>query len=353
VAPVDVLILHAPPPAGAGPLTALLAEARERLAAVHAQTFLQAGAKRVRIVAETLDGTPFGERLARLVRDERIERLVVLGSGAVPLLRLADAAALVDTARGGGRVALANNRYSADVVAIGDATPLRDLSPLAGDNALPRWLAESAGFTVRELGARGRLGLDLDSPLDLALVSLARGAPGVLRALARNAGLEVPRLAELHAVLSDPRAELLVAGRTSAATLAWLERRAACRVRALVEERGLRAASPDQRPPASTLGLLLDHDGPEALARIVGRLADGALVDSRVLLAHRLGADEAASPPPEDRFASDLLRPEPIADPWLRALTASAAASARPILLGGHTLVGPGVRLLLGDRPAG
>ena len=35
---------------------------------------------------------------------------------------------------------------------------------------------------------------------------------------------------------------------------------------------------------------------------------------------------------------------------WLRALTASARDSAIPVLLGGHTLVGPGVRLLLGAR---
>ncbi len=37
-------------------------------------------------------------------------------------------------------------------------------------------------------------------------------------------------------------------------------------------------------------------------------------------------------------------------DPWLRALTASAAAAPIPIVLGGHTLVGPGVRLVIGRR---
>ena len=67
------------------------------------------------------------------------------------------------------------------------------------------------------------------------------------------------------------RAELLVAGRVSASTLRWLERGVACRVRALVEERGLRAATrlaqaarhgAGQRPPRSVLGELLDRDGP-------------------------------------------------------------------------------------------
>jgi hypothetical protein len=67
-----------------------------------------------------------------------------------------------------------------------------------------------------------------------------------------------------------------------------------------------------------------------------------------VLLADRLGADERRWPAAEDRFASDLLRPDAIDDPWLRALTASAAGARMPILLGGHTLVGPGMALLLG-----
>ena len=73
----------------------------------------------------------------------------------------------------------------------------------------------------------------------------------------------------------------------------------------------------------------------------------------RVLLAHRLGADESSWPPAEDRFASDLLLADRIADPWLRELTVSAVAARIPILLGGHTLVGPGVRLVVDGPPRG
>jgi hypothetical protein len=151
-----------------------------------------------------------------------------------------------------------------------------------------------------------------------------------------------------------------------------LESGVACRVRALVEERGLRAASclaqsgtiTSSRPPRSVLGELLDRDGPDALTRVVARLADAAVIDTRVLLAHRLGSDESAWPPPEDRFASDLLLPESIADPWLRALAESAVGEAapavgeaapaatttplsdHPVLLGGHTMVNGGLRVL-------
>ena len=72
------------------------------------------------------------------------------------------------------------------------------------------------------------------------------------------------------------------------------------------------------------LGALLERDGPGSLGTHLATLADGALVDSRVLLAHRSGADEGGWPPAEDRFASDLLIPDAVADPWLRDLTRAA-----------------------------
>ena len=105
------------------------------------------------------------------------------------------------------------------------------------------------------------------------------------------------------------------------------------------------------RQPGSILGTLLDRDGAGSLGDHLGQFADAAIVDSRVLLAHRVGAEQAGWPAAEDRFASDLLLTERIADPWLRELTASAAAAAIPVLLGGHTLVGPGVRLVVGGPP--
>jgi hypothetical protein len=83
-----------------------------------------------------------------------------------------------------------------------------------------------------------------------------------------------------------------------------------------------------------------------ALGARLAELGDAALIDSRVLLAHRLGVDESSWPATEDRFASDLLNPAAIVDPWLAQLTESAADAAIPVLLGGHSLVGPGIRLV-------
>ena len=384
--PVLVLIFHPAAPPDAGPLVRALAEARRSLAERQRVAFLAAGADEVQVVAGSPDGLSFGERLRAKVQACAKGRgaggAVVLGSGSIPLARAADLRRFVEVAAGPGGRALANNRYSADVVAVSRAADLAELPPLPADNALPRWLEERAGVAVADLRSRWRLGVDIDTPLDLLILAAGgagRGGDGAgdgVGAFHGTAPLIGERLAALAEVLTDRRGELLVAGRVSATTLRWLENGVACRVRALVEERGLRAASrlaqsgatTNSRPPRSVLGELLDRDGPESLARTVATLADAAVIDTRVLLAHRHGADESAWPPAEDRFASDLLLPASIADPWLRALTASAAGpssisapgiavatfpSDRPILLGGHTLVNGGLRLLAQRARAG
>jgi hypothetical protein len=354
VGSVGVIILHAEAGPSAGPLEAWLADARRTLADRQRRAFEAAGATEAQVVAGVRDERPFGAFLREIAGPFAGGGLVVLGSGSIPLATAADRRALVAAASAPTGGALTNNRYSSDVIAIACAEVLAGLPDLPSDNALPRWLAEVAGYPVGELPTH-RLRFDVDDPLDLVLLRRARPSSP----LRVPAGVDTTRvetaLGAVAAVARDPSAELLVAGRASSASLTWLERRTAARVRALIEERGLRASSlaasssapARPRPPASVLGALLERDGPEALGSWVARLADGALVDSRVLFAHRLGADERRWPAAEDRYASDLLLPERVADPWLRALTRSALDAPVPIALGGHTLVGPGIRLAL------
>ena len=346
---VTAVILHPEPGPAASPLEVAVATARGHLAERHRVGFLAAGASTARIIAGPLDDTPFGRRLRSLAAECGDGGLVVLGSGAIPLATTADRRAFVAAAVARDPGALANDRFSADVVAIARAaTTLRDLPDLASDNVLPRWLAETAGIPVRDVRRRWRLGVDIDGPLDLVLLG---GEWGRVLAPADRVRVDAA-IKAVRAAARDSRAELLVAGRTSAGTLRWLERATASRTRALVEERGLRTTVAGQRPPASVLGVLLERDGPGALGSIVARLADAAVLDTRVLLAHRRGADERRWPSAADRFASDLLLHERIADPWLRELTAAAVDAPIPILLGGHTLVGPGLRLAIRSRQA-
>jgi hypothetical protein len=344
--PVTVRILHPEAGVRAGVLGRWLADERARLAARHATAFRAAGAADVEIVSGPPDATSFGARVRALVRAERPEGLIVLGSGAVPLATERDLRDLVEAAGSDARVALANNIYSADVVAVARAPiVLGDLPDLPSDNALPRWLAEVAGYEVSDLRRRWRLAVDIDGPLDLVLLGLDRAAPVDLDSVRSS-------LAGARRVAADRASELVVTGRTSAATIAWLERSTASRTRVLVEERGLRTGVVGQRPPASVLAALIERDGPESLGMTLARFGDAALVDTRVLMAARSGRDEGTWPDAEDRYASDLLLADAISDPWLRALTTSAAGASIPVVLGGHTLVGPGARLALRPRPA-
>jgi len=349
-----VLIFHRPARPDDTPLVQLLADVRLRLAEQQWALFRRLGADEVRI--EPGEAASFGELLAA-TRPPR-GGLIVMGSGAVPRLAARDARRLVEVAGSGRRVALTNNRYSSDVCAIGDSNVLSEVPALPSDNALPRWLEERAGFHVDQLPGRERLALDIDSPLDVGLWALAPGSPRWVRDLVDTEQLHVPRADDLRAMARDPRRQLLVFGRSGSTTLRWLERNVRCRVRFLAEERGLRASSPlaigdetqppPARPPRATLGRLLEDRSPGLLASLVGELADGAIIDTRVLMADRFGADEGAWPAAADRYASDLHRAAEISDPWVRKLTESAASSPLPIALGAHSLVGPGIALVLG-----
>ncbi len=391
MSPVAVRILHAEAGPHAGPLEQALIAARADQAERHRRGFEAIGATDVRVVGGPPDRLPFGARLRQLAGealDGGASGLVVLGSGAVPLATQGDRRTFVAAAEGQSPAALANNVFSADIVAISGRAVLRhlrDVPDLPADNALPRWLEEVAGVAVSGLD-RWRLGIDLDSPLDLLVLGRSAGAARLGAAGIPLEAVEA-RLRGIRAIIGNRRAELVLAGRTSARTLRALERGTACRVRALVEERGLRASSTlafgtisggsfatasgpratsrfrdglggsdgadtpggvaaARRPPRSALGLLVDRDGPGALGALLAELGDGAVIDTRVLMAHRWGVHEAGWPPPEDRFAADLLLPDRIDDPWLRSLVAGLLDAPIPVLAGGHTLVGPGIRLL-------
>lgn len=106
------------PDATAGPLVRWVAAARSGLAERHRLGFEAVGADDVAIVEGSADGRTFGARLRDLVEPDRPGGLVVLGSGAIPLASATDRRAFVLTAGSNEPQALANNRYSADIVAI-------------------------------------------------------------------------------------------------------------------------------------------------------------------------------------------------------------------------------------------
>ncbi|HEX2193486.1 MAG TPA: hypothetical protein VHK63_00750 [Candidatus Limnocylindria bacterium] len=254
---------------------------------------------------------------------------------------------------------VANNRFSADAfVVAGDLdVALRALEAADTDNAAVRQL-EDAGFASRDLRARPWSRFDVDTPLDLALLRLATRLRGLrpvdqsvagfleMATLPGGTRLEVPRLERLGEVIRNRKAELLVAGRVPASAMAYLETETACRVRAFVEERGMRSAR--ETAPRSLLANWAQRLGPANLVAELCSLGGAVVLDTRVVMAAYVSsADAAAWPPEEERFASDFLDSSRVATPWLRELTHAAAAASVPVILGGHALVSDGLRILV------
>ena len=149
-------------------------------------------------------------------------------------------------------------------------------------------------------------------------------------------------------MIRDRSGQLIVAGRVPMATLQALETDTACRVRALVEERGMRSARGSGQRPRSILGALMTRSSPAELIGELAALGDAVVLDTRVLMASVAGSAEASVwPPEEDRFASDFADHARVVTPWLRELTEAAAAASVPFLFGGHALVSDGLRLIV------
>ena len=297
-------------------------------------------------------------RRALATTEGRVDAIGYAGGGALALLDDNDLDALLSPIPG---EVVANNRFSADafVVAGNLESALGALAACASDNAAPRALAE-AGFGWRDIGPAPWARFDVDTTMDLALLRLAsrvsaiRPLEGSVRGylemarLPGDRGLEIPHLERIGEVIRDRGAELVVAGRVPTATWQHLETETACRVRAFVEERGMRSARGGQDRPRSLLAALMARSSPGGLIAELIALGDAVILDTRVLMAALAGsADAARWPPEEERFASDFGDAGRVATPWLRELTAAAAAAPVPVVFGAHALVSDGMRILV------
>lgn len=281
------------------------------------------------------------ERVLGLVGTLGAEGVALMGAGALPLLSGDDFAAIREVIAGSGDVAVTNNFYSSDLTAWSPAEAFSRVGPFERDNVLPRRLRDEAGCEVTVLPRSVRTTFDLDTPAELAVLALSEATPAAIREeLPAEGSLPLGPYRALMPLLCDPNAEILLAGRVGSAAWTHLERETACRVRLVSEERGL-ASAPEGHLPRSLVGRLLEEVGLERFGEELASLADAVVLDTRVLLAH--GGSRASR---EDRFQSDLLTPEKVADPWLRDLTAALAAVGIPVLVGGHTLLSGGLMAL-------
>ena len=292
-----------------------------------------------------LDHGPFhfGRRLAGVIERLGLRSVVYFSGGSVPLLSAQEFEGVAqELGRGEGRM-VTNNYYSADLVAFSPADALRRIELPAIDNPLARLLAEQAGLTTHTLSRSVASQFDIDSPADLAVLTLVGGAGPRLQALLDGWGLDVSLYRRILPLFVVSTAQVLVAGRSNSRVWQYLERETVCRVRFLAEERGMQAEGRVEGGQArSMVGFYLAAVGVQRFFETLAELADAAFLDSRVLLAH-LGLQPSRA----DRFLSDLGRYEQIDDPFLRELTEAAARAAIPVALGGHSLVSGGLMAII------
>ncbi len=283
-----------------------------------------------------LDSGPFhfGQRLARVLLDHKVQTAVYLGGGSLPLLSPGDFLDLSLQVRTGGVVS-ANNSFSSDMVAFSVSEGALAAIPRAGsDNSLARSLA-AAGLTITALPRTLATQMDIDGPSDLATLKLTRLGGPHLQALLQNLDVDVSRYRRAIPLFTSRQSQVLVAGRVGSHVWQYLERETACHVRLFAEERGMRAEGRDTAGTARSLvGAFLRAVGIESFFSALAELADAAFIDTRVILAH-LGLQ----PTREDRFLSDLGNWREIANPFLKDLTRAAVEASAPVLLGGHSLV--------------
>lgn len=274
----------------------------------------------------------FGAQFTRLVREFQPARLLYIASGAGLLFTENDWRQILK-ANPSRPFAILNNFYSTDLALLDPPAPIPDLHR---DNPLGIRLWQM-GHACYELPRSAATQLDIDTPGELQILAVHPGLPGpVKEALA---GIPRDRAQALLASVVDPEAEVVLVGRVSGHLLSFLDREAACHFRVLSEERGMEASGRAERGAVtSLLGLLADH--PEKLVRALGRLGDVVVWDIRVIMAHY-----GVWPPPEERYACDLMETQRISDPRLRELVQACRESSTPFLLGGHSLVSGGMYL--------
>lgn len=287
----------------------------------------------------------FGARLAQVVRTHAYSPLLYFGAGSVPLLPvdtiIGALAMLVEAERAGRRLVVTNNLHSCDWLGVTRAADVTDLiarSPR--DNGLAWALREDAGYTVEiALPPDSSAHLDLDTPGDLAILREHPACPPALRAALDDPLLERIPVRRILDLLTTDGSRIALIGRVAPVGWHALSRATRCWIRAFSEERGMTASERAARGEVrSLIGVLLREVGPVRFFEELATMADAAIFDTRVLMAAR-----GPLPPAVDRFASDLLRPDWIANPWLREFTEAAKNAPIPLLLGGHGVVAGGL----------
>lgn len=296
----------------------------------------------------------FGQRLADVIERYGLTRVLYVGAGSAPLFdrSLLDAVRTLlgqtHSEADDAPLVATNNLHSSDWFGVTHAQAvLPVLRDAARDNGLA-WSLQQQGCVVRTVaGASSARRVDLDTPTDLALLRLQATYSPQLTMVLRDPLLDRVPVERVIDVAARDGSRIALVGRVAPRAWQALSDVTQAWIRVYSEERGMVAAGRLERGETrSLLGRLLALVGPTAFFEELGRVADAAIIDSRVMM-----AAQGVYPTAADRFASDLLWVDAIDDVWTRAFTAAAVTAPLPVLLGGHGVVSGGL-LMLADAIA-
>ncbi|MCS7283836.1 MAG: hypothetical protein RMK65_05880 [Anaerolineae bacterium] len=285
----------------------------------------------------------FGRRLADLLTRYPSEAALYAGGGSAPLMGPEDWREALRSL-GEGFCAVTNNLYSSDWIAFANPQALIPaVMSQTRDNALGWVFSHDLGLRVRSLTASAATRLDLDTPVDLLIARLHPRIGDHLRRVLESLDWSAERLEKILEIMAREGGHLILIGRCAPTAWLALDQATHCWVRVFVEERGMIASGRRERGEVrSLLADYLERVGIEEFFAELARLAEGVLMDNRVLLAAR-----GLWPSPADRFNADLLRWQEVRDPFLRDLTRAAAVTPIPIVMGGQSVVNGGLMALV------
>lgn len=283
----------------------------------------------------------FGRCLRDVLNRYDADKVCCLGGGSMALASGAVFRGMGEMLSGGENRVITNNLYSGDMTAFTPAEAIDWISLPEIDNPLPRLLRDQAGLEAIVLEKSIETMLDVDTPTDLAVLSLYPRLPEGLKPAMFATELQRSKLRRAMACFTDKEARVTVAGRVNSHVWSKLETDTACRCRVVSEGRGMRAEGRSDAG-SSILGYMLEWTGAKGFFDKLAEMGDAAFLDTRGLFSH-VGKSFSRA----DRFYSDMLEPDQISDPWLRAFTFEAREARIPVALGGHSLVSGGMLALI------
>lgn len=300
----------------------------------------------------------FGKKLKELINKYKIEKLFYMGGGSGVLLKIENLKNIIktildkdkiinklnkDKISDKNKIFITNNLYSTDFIAFSQASIINSIEPFKNDNEIAWILRNNCNFQNISLLRNAATQLDIDTPIDLLTIKNHPALSKNVKNYIESLDINTTKIEEALKYFAIEDSNVIIAGRTNSTVWSYLENNTVCRVRLFAEERGMRASGRQKRGEVrSLLGFFIQEFGIKKFFEIINQIADAAFIDSRVILSHF-----KMWPSANDRFYSDLLKPEKISDPFLREFTYEALNASIPIVLGGHSLVSGGLYALV------